>query len=133
GSGNFGTYYGVGGLVELRFSDLLGNYILAIGSNLQFDLRNSIYSFTFANLKHRWKWIYNVSHFSYTPTYAYSSEALRYRYFSGQVTASYPFDRFTRVEFSLSGISIAQDYTVQGGFYTDNQSLSFAYPQITFV
>ncbi len=133
GGGNFGTYYGVGGLLELRFSDLLGNDILAIGSNLQFDLRNSIYSFTFANLKHRWKWIYNISHFAYTPTYAFSSEALRYRYFQGGITAEYPFNTFTRVDFSLSGINIAQDYTVQGLFINDNQSLAFAYPQITFV
>ncbi len=133
GGGNFGTYYGVGGLLELRFSDLLGNDILAIGSNLQFDLRNSIYSFTYANLKHRWKWIYNVQHVAYTPTYAFSSEALRYRYFRGGITAEYPIDTYTRVDFSLAGINIAQDYTVQGAFYTDNQNLSFAYPQITFV
>jgi Tol biopolymer transport system component len=133
GAGNFGTYYGVGGLLELRFSDLLGNDIIAIGSNLQFDLRNSIYSFTFANLKHRWKWIFNLSHFAYTPTYAFSSEALRYRYFQGGVTAEYPFNRYTRVDFSLTGINIAQDYTVQGLFIDDNESLAFAYPKITFV
>jgi hypothetical protein len=133
GSGNFGTYYGVGGLLELRFSDLLGNYVLAIGSNLQFDLRNSIYSFTFANLKHRVKWIYNISHIAYDATYAFSSQALRYRYFRGGITVQYPFNRYARIDFSLAGLDIARDYTIQGSYFEDNKNLAFAYPQITFV
>jgi Tol biopolymer transport system component len=134
GNGGFNTYYGAGGLVQIEFSDLLGNYRIAFGSNLQFDLRNSIYLLQFGNFKHRVNWIYSISHTGYSYV-TYSNEALRYRYFTGGVTAQYPINRYSRVDFSLSGVSIAQDYTYhnnQGEPATDNRSTSFAYPQITY-
>jgi len=130
-SGGINSYYGTSGLTEIRFSDLLGNYEFAFGSNLQFDLRNSRYAFIFADLKNRVNWIYHISHTAYSYG-TYGNSALRYRYFNGGVTAQYPLNEYSRVEFTLAGVNIAQDYTVLGAYATSNHSISFAYPQLVF-
>lgn len=129
--GGFSTYSGVNGLTQIQFSDLLGDHRISFGTNLVFDLRNSDYFVQYGNFKNRVNWLFNLSHTSYS-FQTFSNEALRYRYFSGGVTAQYPFNKFQRIDFTLSGVNIAQDVTIFGVDSTDNQSRGFAYPQITF-
>lgn len=129
--GGFSTFSGVNGLTQIQFSDLLGDHRISFGTNLVFDLRNSDYFVQYGNFKNRVNWLFNLSHTSYS-FQTFSSEALRYRYFSGGVTAQYPFNKFQRIDFTLSGVNIAQDVTIFGVDSTDNKSRGFAYPQITF-
>lgn len=129
--GGFSTYYGANGLTQIMFSDLLGDHKIAFGSNLVFDLRNSSYFLQYGNFKNRINWLFNLSHTAYS--YAtYSRQSLRYRYFTGGMTAQYPINKFKRLDFSVSGISISQDYSIAGLDSVNNRNSSFLYPQVTY-
>lgn len=129
--GGFSTFSGVNGLTQIRFSDLLGDHRISFGTNLVFDLRNSDYFIQYGNFKNRWNWLFSLSHTAYN-FQTYSAEALRYRYFSGSVTAQYPINKFERIDFTMSGVNIAQDVTFFGADTTNNESQSFAYPQMVY-
>lgn len=129
--GGFSTFSGVNGLTQIQFSDLLGDHKISFGTNLVFDLRNSDYFIQYGNFKNRWNWLFSLSHTAYN-FQTYSNEALRYRYFSGSVTAQYPINKFERIDFTMSGVNIAQDVTYFGADTTNNESQSFAYPQIVY-
>lgn len=129
--GGFNTYYGANGLTQILFSDLLGDHRISFGTNLVFDLRNSSYALQYGNFKNRVNWLFSLSHTAYSFA-TLSNNAVRYRYFSGGITAQYPINKFKRLDFSLSGVSISQDFTFLGIDSVDNRNSSFAYPQITY-
>ena len=129
--GGFSTFSGVNGLTQIQFSDLLGDHRISFGTNLVFDLRNSDYFVQYGNFKNRVNWLFSLSHTSYN-FQSYSSQALRYRYFSGSVTAQYPLNKYERLDFTMSGVNIAQDVTFFGADTTNNKSQSFAYPQMVY-
>ncbi len=129
--GGFSTYYGANGLTQILFSDLLGDHKISFGTNLVFDLRNSSYALQYGNFKNRVNWLFSLSHTAYNYS-SFSRRSLRYRYFSGGVTAQYPINQFERIDFSLSGVSISQDLSYVGLDTVDNQNSTFAYPQVTY-
>lgn len=129
--GGFSTYYGANGLTQILFSDLLGDHRIAFGTNLVFDLRNSSYALQYGNFKNRVNWMFSLSHTAYSFA-TRTNSAVRYRYFSGGVTAQYPINKFKRLDFSLSGVSISQDFTFLGIDSVNNKNSSFVYPQITY-
>jgi Tol biopolymer transport system component len=129
--GGFSTYYGANGLTQILFSDLLGDHKISFGTNLVFDLRNSSYALQYGNFKNRVNWLFSLSHTAYNYS-SFSRRSLRYRYFSGGVTAQYPISQFERIDFTLSGVSISQDLSFVGLDTVNNQNSTFAYPQITY-
>ncbi len=131
GSGGFSTYSGSYGLTQFVFSDMLGDHQVVFGTNLQLDLRNSTYYLNYGNYKNRWNWIFNFFH-SASSFQGFSGQVYRFRNFGGGVTAQYPIDRFRRVEFSLTGIGLTQDFTVLGSSNVTNNSSQFLYPQVIY-
>ncbi len=129
--GSFSTYYGSYGLTQVTFSDLLGDHRITFGSNLVFDLRNSDYYLSYGYYKQRTNWLFSFSH-SATSYQSYFGELYRFRTMGGGVTAQYPIDKFRRLDVSLSGISLARDYTFVGSDFSSNQSSAFIYPQATY-
>ncbi|MFH5832827.1 peptidase MA family metallohydrolase [Halalkalibaculum sp. DA384] len=129
--GSFSTYYGSYGLTQVVFSDLLGDHQITFGSNLVFDLRNSDYFLSYGYYKQRTNWLVSFSH-SATSYQTYSGQLYRFRTMGGGITAQYPIDKFRRLDLSLSGISIARDYTVVGYDFSQNEGSSFLYPQATY-
>ncbi len=129
--GGISTYYGTYGLTQIMFSDLLGNHRIAFGSNLVFDLRNSDYFLQYGYFKNRVNWLFNFSHSS-SAYQTFSGQLLRFRSFGGGVNASYPLDKFRRLDFGLSMISLYQDYSIAGSDFSQNENSTFAYPQIIY-
>ncbi|MDR8390399.1 hypothetical protein NC796_04545 [Aliifodinibius sp. S!AR15-10] len=129
--GNFSTYYGTYGLTQVVFSDLLGDHQITFGSNLVFDLRNSDYFLSYGYYKQRTNWLFSFSH-SATSYQTFSGQLYRFRTMGGGVTAQYPIDKFRRLDISMSGISIARDFTIVGFDQSSNESSAFLYPQATY-
>ena len=129
--GNFSTSYGTYGITQIQFSDLLGNHQISFGSNLNLDLRNSTYFLQYAYLKNRADWqftfFHNASNFQ-----DFSGQLYRFRSFGGGVNMRYPFDKFRRIDVGLSGVGIAQDYSIAYADTSQNESTAFAYPQVIF-
>src|SRR5699024_7196545 len=89
------------------------------------------YFLQYGNFKGRVDWLFNVSHTAYQ-LQGYTA-ALRYRYFTGGVTARYPFNIFERIDFNLSAVSIARDYTsFRGGERERNNTTTFLCPQVIY-
>ncbi|MDX1639002.1 MAG: hypothetical protein R3281_13595 [Balneolaceae bacterium] len=129
--GTFSTYYGTYGLVQVVFSDLLGDHQIIFGSNLVFDLRNSDYFVAYNYLKNRTDW--QVSYFhSSTNFQTFSGQLYRFRSMGGGISAQYPIDKFRRLDVGMNAISIAQDYSIAGISYSDNQSSTFMFPQAVY-
>ena len=129
--GNFSTTFGATGLTQIAFSDLLGNHQITFGSNLVFDLRNSNYFLQYAYLKERTNWLFNVSHSS-SQFQTFSGSIFRFRTLAASVTARYPFNKFRRVDLSLSTVSLNQDISSVGIGEAQNESSTFLYPQIIY-
>ncbi len=130
--GNFSTSYGTYGITQIQISDLLGNHQISFGSNLNLDLRNSTYFLQYAYLKNRADWqftfFHNASNFQ-----DFSGQLYRFRSYGGGINMRYPFDKFRRIDVGLSGIGIAQDYSIAYADISQNEATSFAYPQYTKV
>ncbi|MDZ7773535.1 MAG: hypothetical protein U5K31_12460 [Balneolaceae bacterium] len=129
--GGFSTYYGGYGMTQIVLSDLLGDHQIVFGSNLVLDLRNSNYYLQYGNFKDRWNWQYTFFH-NASSYQGFSGQVYRFRNYGLGVSAQYPIDQFRRLDFSLSGIGLAQDFSVVGQDATTNNSSEFLYPQIIF-
>ena len=130
--GSVGTsYYSTYGLFQVLFTDVLGDYQIGLASSLQFDLSNSSYVISYANLKHRTN--YSLSYYHYAMQYyTYNYGLLRYRTFGGQVNFQYPINQFTRVDYGASVIGVARDFSALGDPTMSSQQSTFLYPNITF-
>lgn len=131
GGGGFSTYYGSYGLTQIVFSDLLGDHQIVFGSSLQLDLRNSTYYLQYGNFKDRWNWNYTFFHNASTYQ-GFSGQVYRFRNYGLGVTAQYPIDKFRRLDFSLSGIGLSQDFSILGADTTTNNTSEFLYPQVIY-
>lgn len=118
-------------LVQVVFSDLLGDHQISFGSDLTLDLNNSYYVFSYGYLKQRTDWWMGFFH-SATQYQTYSNQLYRYRSFGGSVNAQYPIDKFRRLDLSLSTLSISRDYTVLGTNFSDNRNSTFLYPEAVY-
>ncbi|WP_138429255.1 peptidase MA family metallohydrolase [Fodinibius saliphilus] len=129
--GNFSTNYGTYGITQIQISDLLGNHQIAFGSNLNLDLRNSTYFLQYGYLKERTNWLFSFFHNS-SNFQDFSGRLYRFRSYGGAVNMRYPFDKFRRLDVSLSMIGLAQDYTVAFSDFSQNRTSSFLYPQVIY-
>jgi Tol biopolymer transport system component len=130
-SGNLSTYYGTYGLVQMRFSDVLGNQDITIASNLVSDLRNSDYIISYGNYEHRTNYIVNYFH-SAQQYQTFYGQLVRYRTYGGGVNFQYPIDRYTRIDYGASVLAISRDFS--DVYFNDrsSQTSAFVYPEITF-
>jgi hypothetical protein len=143
--------YGVMGSAQMLFSDELGNHQLYFATNLIIDLTNSTYLLAYYNLSDRTNYGlqgYHYARFLYTvPDPGYE----QYAYFYSRFTtwgvsgiASYPFDRFTRLDLSFAAQIHSKDviddnlfipkktkYSLSPtlSYIVDNTSWTYFYPK----
>ncbi|MFH1196099.1 MAG: peptidase MA family metallohydrolase, partial [bacterium] len=96
----YSTYYGLLGTTVLSFSDLLGDHRLIGVTSLQIDLKNSDYGLAYYYLGKRLDFGFEGFH---TARFIYVSNGLyadlyRYRSYGGIASASYPLNRFDRID-----------------------------------
>lgn len=129
--GNFSTSYGTYGITQIQFSDLLGNHQIAFGSNLNLDLRNSTYFLQYGYLENRTDWLFSFYHNS-SNFQDFSGQLYRFRSYGGAVNMRYPIDKFRRIDAGISVVGLAQDYSIAYADTSQNETSTFAYPQLIY-
>lgn len=108
GAAGYDPLYGVQGITQVRFSDVLGNHRLLLSTNLLIDLRNADYILSYEYLAQRVDWTISTFHQSRlladfarpNPTY------FRYRQYGVSIEASYPINKFRRIDLELAFIGV---------------------------
>jgi outer membrane protein assembly factor BamA len=136
-TGNYTSFYGIQGVTQMLFSDMLGNHQLFIASDLLLDLKNSSFLVSYEYLPQ--KIDYGVDLFQSSQLYQILTgnntvADVRYRQYGLSLRASDPFDRFTRLDFGLTGMYVTRETIVTGeGGSLPNQSRPIIYPSISYV
>lgn len=151
GTAGYMGSYGLMGTAQMLFSDELGNHQIYFATNLIIDLTNSTYLLAYYNLSDRTNYGvqgYHFARFLYTvPDPGYE----QYSYFYSRFTtwgisgmASYPFDRFRRLDLSFAAQIHSKDviddnliipkktkYSLAPtlSYIVDNTSWSYFYPR----
>ena len=109
GAAQYNTLWGFQGFTQLAFSDVLGNHKIFLGTNLVFDLRNSYLTAQYWYLPKRIDYGFSAYHYANTYISSYYG-IMRFRNYGLMALASRPFNRFTRVDFSLYWFNVMLEY-----------------------
>jgi Tol biopolymer transport system component len=133
GAANYNTFYGIEGSTVLAFSDMLGDHQLIFQTNLLIDLKNSDYGISYLYLPGRIDWGFQAFHNAKfltvsDPVYIYRD--YRFSTWGVGALASYPLDRFNRIDFSLMWLNLSRDDLNDPT--NPSQIRSFALPWISY-
>lgn len=104
GNAGYSQFFGVQGNAILSLSDVLGNHRIDIYTNLFYDLRNSDYQLGYFYLPRRTD--VGVGAFHYTYFFQTSFSIVRDRNFGLNLFLSRPFDRYRRLDLSLTYLGV---------------------------
>ncbi|MEM1043537.1 MAG: BamA/TamA family outer membrane protein [Bacteroidota bacterium] len=104
GNVGYDAIFGVQSVTQMLFSDMLGNHQVFAATNLIIDLRNSDYLLSYRYLPRRTDFALTGFHLARQLTDFSRETVFRYRNYGLTVSASYPLDKFRRVETDLSVI-----------------------------
>src|SRR5690606_16241662 len=129
-AGGYDTVFGVQSVTTMLFSDVLGNHRLGLATNLVLDLRNSDYVLSYQYLGRRTDYAVEGFHLARELVSNAAGTVYRYRNYGAVAGASYPLDKFRRVDASLSllGVSLS-DLSDLGAQPRVRQ---FVYPRVAF-
>lgn len=100
GSAGYNTFFGLQGITQMLFSDVLGDHQLYAEANLMLDLKNSNFLLSYAYLPDLID--YQFTGFHQVGYVVRSNDSLyRFRAYGLLSDALYPFDRFNRLEWGL--------------------------------
>ncbi|MBU1095578.1 MAG: biopolymer transporter Tol [Bacteroidetes bacterium] len=127
------TLYGLLGTTVLSFSDILGNHRLIGITSLQIDLKNSDYGLAYYYLANRLNIGFEGFH---TARFVYlnrgnGSDLFRFRNFGLVLSASYPFNRFYRMDFGMNVMSVSSENL--DNFNEPSDQSTYYVPSASFV
>lgn len=136
GNAEVNTLYGVSGLTQMMFSDMLGNHQIFFATNLMLDLKNSMYYLSYQYLARRYDigvFGYHTSRFfglekPFLPGYY---EVYRFRNYGIGLSFRYPFDKFNRI-----GIDLGLSTLTKENLDDPSQAIedvSFVNPRIEYI
>lgn len=134
GNAAFSTFYGVQGTTMMAFSDMLGDHQIYFLTNLLLDLKNSDYVLAYFYLPSMIDWGvqgYHSARFLYINDPYGGISLYRFRTWGLGLSASYPLDRFNRIEGSLSWMNLSRenlDYIID-----PKQTRELLIPSFSFV
>jgi Tol biopolymer transport system component len=135
GAANYSTFYGLEGSTILAFSDMLGDHQIVFQTNLMIDLKNSDYGLAYMYLPNRIDWGFQAFHnakFLYLGTANAMFDTLyRFRTWGVGAIASYPIDRFNRIDLSLMWLNLLREDLDDPS--RPSQQRSLVLPQISYV
>jgi hypothetical protein len=128
--GGYDTVYGVQSVTQMRFSDLMGDHRISIATNLVLDLRNADYVLGYDYLPKRTDVRVQGFHLARELPDLTGRTVYRYRNYGLLTNASYPLDKFRRIEgeLGLVGVSLS-DFSDLG---SQPRSRVFAVPRVTY-
>ena len=129
-AGAYDTVFGVQSVTQMLFSDVTGDHRLALATNLVLDLRNSDYLLRYEHRPGRLDWSLQAFHLARELPDFSDATVYRYRNFGATASASYPLDKFRRVdaEVGVLGVSLA-DLSDLG---TRARTRAFVYPRLSY-
>ncbi|MBP1646950.1 MAG: Tol biopolymer transport system [Bacteroidetes bacterium] len=111
GNAGYDTFYGVTGSTVMAFSDLLGDHQIIFVTNLLLDLKNSDYGLQYYYMPNRVDFGIGGFHSARFVIIndMFGGSLYRFRTYGGAISASYPFDRFNRMNFGLNLYSVSKE------------------------
>ncbi len=109
---NYSSFYGVQGVAQMAFSDILGNHRIYVLTSLVLDLKNSDYAFAYYYLPKRIDYgieAYHSARFLLIGDNIATSRLFRYRTYGVNINASYPISKFNRIDGALSFNSLTKE------------------------
>ena len=136
GSANVSTFYGLEGSTVLAFSDMLGDHQIVFQTDLLIDLKNSDYGLSYYYLPGRIDWGFQAFHdakFLYLGSPQSIGYDTLYRFSTWAIgaMASYPLDRFNRIDCSLMWLNLSRDNLDDPS--SPSQQRSIILPAISYV
>jgi len=134
GAANYDTFYGMEGSTVLAFSDMLGDHQIVFQTNLLIDLKNSDYGISYLYLPGRIDWGFQAFHnakFIRVSDSIYMYRDYRFSTWGVGALASYPIDRFNRIDFSLMWLNLSRDDLYDPT--NPSQNRSFILPWISYI
>ncbi|HTY38257.1 MAG TPA: biopolymer transporter Tol [Bacteroidota bacterium] len=134
GTAGYSTFYGIEGETIFAFSDMLGDHQIVLQTNLLLDLKNSDYGLTYLYLPNRIDYGFQGLH---TARFLYLNDqygnVFLYRFRSWAIggVASYPIDRFNRLDLSVDWLNLSRDNLDDPT--EPSQVRSFIMPSISYV
>ena len=116
GGAGYSQYYGIQGSSMLMLSDIMGNHQISIYTDLFYNLENSNFQLAYFFLPKRTDYGISIFHYSYLmysyywDGYWYNWIYYRDRYYGASLFLSRPFDKYKRIDFSMTGIGLDRDY-----------------------
>ncbi|TSA26867.1 MAG: biopolymer transporter Tol [Ignavibacteriales bacterium] len=129
----YSTLYGLLGTTILSFSDVLGNHRLIGQTSLQVDIKNSDYGLAYYYLKERVDFgiqAFHTARFLYRDSNL-GSELYRFTNFGLIGMASYPLDRFHRMDFGFSVLNVSAENLDNSSVPADHNT--YILPSFSFV
>ncbi|HRP02342.1 MAG TPA: biopolymer transporter Tol [Candidatus Kapabacteria bacterium] len=108
GNPGYSTYYGMQGITQMMFSDVMGDHQIIVQANLLIDLRNSQFFVAYNYLPNIIDYQFSAYHTS-AFVLGYDNYFYRFRNFGTGVTASYPFSLFDRFEVAMNGMFLTKE------------------------
>lgn len=138
GNANYSSFYGVQGVATIALSDMMGSHRIYIQTSMVVDLKNSDYAVAYYYLPKRIDYGVELFHtarfilYSFNQGNGYLVDSLfRYRTFGGDVSASYPFNKFKRIQGSLTVMGISRENLDNEN--AASQSKTLIIPSVSFV
>jgi Tol biopolymer transport system component len=101
---SYSSFYGVQGIVQMSFSDVMGNHRIYAATSLVLDLKNSDYAFAYFYLPKRIDYGISAYHSARFLLIANGpiDQLYRYRQYGGNFSMSFPISKFNRLEGGLN-------------------------------
>lgn len=131
---NYSSFYGVQGIAQMAFSDVLGNHRIYVATSLVLDLKNSDYAFAYYYLPKRVDFGisgYHSARFLLIGNSFSASQLYRYRTYGGDLSVSYPISKFNRIEGALSFNRLTKENLDDP--LEPTQKLDFLMPIVSYV
>ncbi|CAG1769196.1 hypothetical protein BAC3_00115, partial [uncultured bacterium] len=102
---NYSSFYGVQGIIQMAFSDVMGNHRIYAALSAVLDLKNSDYAFAYYYLPKRVDFGisgYHSARFLLIGENYSTSQLFRYRTYGADLSVSYPISKFKRLDGAVS-------------------------------
>ncbi|MFO7445960.1 MAG: peptidase MA family metallohydrolase [Ignavibacteriaceae bacterium] len=129
----YSSLYGLLGTTVISFSDVLGNHRLIGVTSLQIDLKNSDYGLAYYYLKNRLNYGiegFHTARFVFLNGF-YGSELNRFRNYGAVFSASYPLNKFYRIDAGLSWLNVSRENLDNP--FQETEKASFVVPTLSLV
>lgn len=134
-TGNYTSFYGIQGITQMLFSDVLGNHQIFAATSLLLDLRNSDFVLSYGYLPEKIDYgvdLFHSSRFNYISDHRGGEYMTRFRRYGLTGHASNPFDRFRRLDLDLSFLNVSRE-PLRGETPITEQSKLMLIPSLTYV